>query len=101
MRPSPGRFSFFLNDQPADAFASEGQLKTILIAWKMAEVRFLEKQNAAQPVLLLDDVLSELDEQRGYTLLELINEFDQVLLTSPRELEEPTPGRFEKISLPD
>ena len=99
--PHRDDLAFFLNDQPADTFASEGQLKTILIAWKMAEVRFLEKQNAEQLVLLLDDVLSELDEQRGHTLLELINEFDQVLLTSPRELEEPIPGRFEKINLSD
>ena len=99
--PHRDDLAFFLNDQPADTFASEGQLKTILIAWKMAEVRFLEKQNAEQPVLLLDDVLSELDEQRGHTLLELINEFDQVLLTSPRELEEPAPASFEKINLPD
>jgi DNA replication and repair protein RecF len=99
--PHRDNLVFQLNRQSADSYASEGQLKTILIAWKMAEVRFLEQQTVQQPVLLLDDALSELDAQRAHVLLEMINEFDQVLLTSPRELEASSPARFERIQLPN
>ena len=79
---------FLLNGREADSFASEGQLKTMLIAWKMAEVKFLEAHTDQSPVLLLDDVISELDHQRSATLMEMINEFGQVLITSPKHLEE-------------
>lgn len=91
---------FTLNSQPADTFGSEGQLKTILIAWKMAEVRLLEEPEGRQPVLLLDDVFSELDRQRVEDFLEIIDEFDQVLVTTPQE-PGPTIGeRFAEIRLP-
>ena len=92
---------FLLNQQPADSYASEGQLKTILIAWKMAEVRLLEQLGQVQPVLLLDDVFSELDPLRVNELLEMVDEFDQVIVTTPQEPDAPLRGRFEGIHLPD
>jgi DNA replication and repair protein RecF len=91
---------FTLNGQPADPFASEGQLKTILIAWKMAEVRILEQPTGGQPVLLLDDVFSELDQQRLKELQKVIDEFEQALVTSPREPEGKIQERFVQIQLP-
>ena len=92
---------FVLSGQPADSHASEGQLKTILIAWKMAEVRFLEQQTVEPPVLLLDDVFSELDVHRVSELLEIMDEFGQILLTTPQELENSIRARFKEIRLPD
>jgi len=77
---------FLADGRAADEYASEGQLKTLLIAWKLAEVAFLEDQAGGQPVLLLDDVLSELDEARSSALLEMMDGFEQVVLTSPRPL---------------
>jgi DNA replication and repair protein RecF len=91
---------FTLNGQPADTFGSEGQLKTILIAWKMAEVRLLEEPEGKQPVLLLDDVFSELDRQRVEDFLEIIDEFDQVLVTTPQEPGATIGERFAEIRLP-
>lgn len=90
---------FTLDGQPADSFASEGQLKTILISWKMAEVRFLEQADGNQPVLLLDDVFSELDSQRVGKLLEIVDEFHQVLVTTPKELESRVRDQFSEIRL--
>ena len=92
---------FLLNEQPADSYASEGQLKTILIAWKMAEARLLEQLSHVQPVLLLDDVFSELDALRVHELLGMVDEFDQVIATTPQEPDAPLRGRFEGIHLPD
>lgn len=91
---------FTLNGKPADTFGSEGQLKTILIAWKMAEVSWLEEPEGKQPVLLLDDVFSELDRQRVEDFLEIIDEFDQVLVTTPQEPGGRIGERFAEIRLP-
>ena len=75
---------FTLDGVEADTYGSQGQLKSILVAWKMAELRFLEGRTGQRPVLLLDDVFSELDEVRSAELVGLVEDFDQVLLTSPR-----------------
>ena len=98
--PHRDDLSFKLNEQPADAYASEGQLKTMLIAWKMAEVRFLEQRSENQPVLLLDDVFSELDGQRVAEFMKIIDEFDQVIVTTPQEQDEGVRAPFTQIGLP-
>ncbi len=95
--PHKDNVSFEINGKTADDFASEGQLKTALIAWKLAESRYIEKQCKQQPVLLLDDVFSELDTRRINLLLETITEFDQVITTTPRELGLERLNSFEKI----
>ena len=88
---------FTLDDQPAYFFASKGQLKTVLVSWKMAEVKFLEQQSGHQPVLLLDDVFSELDSRRTGKILEVLDEFNQVVVTTSQELERSIYGKFQEI----
>jgi DNA replication and repair protein RecF len=90
---------FALDERPAPAFASEGQLKCLMIAWKLAEVGFLQLQPGGQPVLLLDDVLSELDEQRGAALMEIVDAFEQVIVTSPRPIAAGAAARFARLDL--
>jgi len=91
--------SFVLDGQSAEIYASEGQLKTILIAWKLAEGRYLEQQCGQQPVILLDDVFSELDHHRIGVLLEIIDEFEQVVVTTPQRPETRLVESFEQICL--
>lgn len=91
--------AFTIDGRAADTYGSEGQLKSVLIAWKMAEVSFLADSAAGQPVLLLDDVLSELDERRGEALLEIVDEFEQVIITSPRESSVGMVRRFQHVAL--
>lgn len=91
--------SFVLDGQSAEIYASEGQLKTILIAWKLAEGRYLEQQCGQQPVILLDDVFSELDHNRIGVLLEIVDEFEQVVVTTPQKPEARLVERFEQIRL--
>lgn len=91
--------SFVLNGQSAEIYASEGQLKTILIAWKLAEGRYLEQSSGHQPVILLDDVFSELDHNRIGVLLEIVDEFEQVVVTTPQEPEAGLAKCFEQIRL--
>ena len=97
--PHRDALSFSLAGTPADTYGSQGQLKSLLLSWKMAEARFLEERSGNQPVLLLDDVFSELDETRTRQLLSLTEGFDQVLLTAARHPGEEVGDRFERVEI--
>lgn len=71
-----------LSGKPARLFASQGQQRTTALALKLAEVQFLAKRLNENPILLLDDVLSELDLQRQSALLGLLDEHVQTFVTS-------------------
>ena len=70
-----------LGGEPAASFASRGQQRTAALALRLAEARLLRDRSGEQPILLLDDVLSELDESRRASVLEAM-EADQLLITS-------------------
>jgi DNA replication and repair protein RecF len=62
----------FINpEQEARLYASQGQHKTLLVSMKLAEFEFLRDATHETPMLLLDDVFSELDDDRARQLLEL------------------------------
>ena len=72
-----------LTGKSAKAYASQGQQRAIVLALKIAEIRLLTLVRHVTPVLLLDDVSSELDPQRNARLFEFLNEFDgQVFITT-------------------
>jgi DNA replication and repair protein RecF len=71
-----------LNGQKARLFASQGQQRSIALSLKLAEVQFLTRKLGESPVLLLDDVLSELDLQRQSQLLALLDQKVQTFVTS-------------------
>jgi DNA replication and repair protein RecF len=68
----------------AKLFASQGQHKTLLVSMKLAEFNYLREASRETPILLLDDVFSELDNERAKQLLTLIasGEFGQAFITS-------------------
>ena len=61
-----------INGRPARAFASQGQTRTAALSLKLAEREILLKETGEYPVLLLDDVLSELDQKRQEFVLNRI-----------------------------
>lgn len=65
---------FTLAEQPAASFASQGQLRALVLAWKTAEMMLLERSHDNPPILLLDDVSSELDETRNQYLFAFLRE---------------------------
>lgn len=83
--PHRDNLVFTLDNKAAHQFASKGQLKSVLLSWKLAEATFLERQTGRRPVLLMDDIFSELDPKRSEALLEMIPSFGQVVLTSARD----------------
>jgi DNA replication and repair protein RecF len=68
----------------AKRFASQGQHKSLLVAMKLAEFNYLREATSETPILLLDDVFSELDAARSKRLLELIasGRFGQTFISS-------------------
>ncbi len=70
-----------LDDQPAKVYASQGQQRSVVLSLKMAEAAAAAQITGEHPVLLLDDVLSELDEGRKQYLLTRMKE-KQTFVTS-------------------
>jgi DNA replication and repair protein RecF len=83
--PHRDEFVFQINKLDARSFASQGQHKTFLIALKLAECFYLKDRCNETPVLLLDDVLSEMDSRRSQRLLESTAGLGQVFMTSTDE----------------
>jgi DNA replication and repair protein RecF len=63
---------FRLDGHAAASFASQGQLRALVLAWKTAEMDLLAQVHGEEPVLLLDDVSSELDATRNEYLFEFL-----------------------------
>ena len=66
---------FYFDKHHISEFASRGEMRTLLIALKLAEIEFIEAATNEKPVLLLDDVFSELDKSRQNFLLSAISGF--------------------------
>jgi DNA replication and repair protein RecF len=74
---------FGLNGRSTRHFASQGQQRSYVLALKMAEIEFITRSFAAPPVLLLDDITSELDRERNFNLMEFLKKREmQVFITT-------------------
>ena len=73
---------FEINGKGARAFSSQGQQRTIALAWKLAEVFVVKDISGQAPLLLLDDVMSELDENRRHSLALSVGEAAQTVITT-------------------
>jgi len=71
-----------LDGQEARSFASQGQQRTAVVSLKLAEAALIEARTGEKPVLLLDDVLSELDGGRRAALLNEVGDGGQVIITA-------------------
>ena len=80
--PHRDDIAFFLDGVPAAGFASRAQQRTIALALRLAEARLLDARRGEPPLLLLDDILSEMDAARGRSVIEAISAYDQLLVTA-------------------
>ena len=80
--PHRDRIVFTLNESDAQSFASQGQQRSIVLAFKLSEVKLIEDILDKRPILLLDDVMSELDQSRREKLQQFIEDKTQVFITS-------------------
>ena len=80
--PHRDDIAFFLDGEPAAGFASRAQQRTIALALRLAEARLLDARRGEPPLLLLDDILSEMDAARGRSVIEAVSAYDQLLVTA-------------------
>ena len=80
--PHRDEIRFLLDGRDARTYASQGQQRTIALAWKLAEVSVITKVGGQPPVLLLDDVMSELDELRRHALASFVSGTTQTIVTT-------------------
>jgi DNA replication and repair protein RecF len=71
-----------INGREARLYASQGEERSIVLALKLAEMELLREEKREEPVVLFDDVLSELDEQVKNKLMSKINGRSQVFITA-------------------
>ena len=89
----------FLDDEvDLGIYGSRGQQRTVALSLKLAEAKFMLSQTGEHPILLLDDVLSELDSQRRSHLLHSVAEYQQVLMTTT-DLDHFNPDFLEQAEL--
>ena len=74
-------YIFYFNHKPADGSASRGETRSVILALKFTEANLLKQKNNQTPVILLDDVFSELDEARRKSLIKNFKN-NQVIITS-------------------
>lgn len=80
--PHRDEIEFSVAGRPARSFASQGQQRTLVLAWKVAEVAVARDILGTAPLLLLDDVMSELDAGRRGAFLQLIGDDIQTVITT-------------------
>ncbi|MCL5267288.1 MAG: DNA replication/repair protein RecF [Bacteroidetes bacterium] len=80
--PHRDDIGFILNDRSLKEFASQGQHKTFLVALKIAEFHYIRKMLGETPVMLLDDVMTELDYKRATRTIGVISGLGQTFITS-------------------
>jgi DNA replication and repair protein RecF len=80
--PHRDEILFRIGDHPARTHASQGEWRTAAIALKLAAFHLLKAQRKTEPILLLDEVFAELDEQRTNGLIRALGDFGQLFLTT-------------------
>ena len=92
--PHRDDFEIYVDDKKAKLFASQGQQRSAVLSLKLAESEIIEKICKRKPVILLDDVMSELDSQRQDFILNSISN-RQVFITccDPSAIAKMTSGK--------
>lgn len=80
--PHNDKIELLLDGRDAALFASQGQQRSIVLAWKLAEVACVRESLGINPVLLLDDVMSELDAGRRDMLVRFVTDEVQTFITA-------------------
>lgn len=83
--PHRDDISFYINDLNVRQFGSQGQQRTVVLALKLSEIHLVQRKIKDSPILLLDDVLSELDRNRQTQLLGEIKDVQTIVTCTGME----------------
>ncbi|MGB4967577.1 MAG: DNA replication and repair protein RecF [Candidatus Saccharimonadales bacterium] len=79
-------FAMFFGDNPVSLVASRGETRTLILALKVFELEYLQGKTGSTPLLLLDDVFSELDGSRRQALTTHLNKYQTFLTTTDADV---------------
>lgn len=83
--PQRDDIEVLLNGDNLKAYGSQGQQRTAVLSMKLSEIEIIKEDSGEMPILLLDDVMSELDEKRMSKLIENVGEV-QTFITTTRDI---------------
>jgi DNA replication and repair protein RecF len=89
---------FRINDADLKKYGSQGQQRTAVLAYILAELELMCQETGEYPVVLLDDVMSELDRNRQMLLLSILNQKAQTIVTTTN-LDSFTPETKQRASI--
>lgn len=89
---------FRINDADLKKYGSQGQQRTAVLAYILAELELMCQETGEYPVVLLDDVMSELDRNRQMLLLSILNQKAQTIVTTTN-LDSFTPETKERANI--
>jgi DNA replication and repair protein RecF len=87
--PHRDDLNIVVNEQPVEAFASRGQQRLVVLSLRLAEVKWLSNESNDVPVLLLDDIFSELDPEHREAVIYRIPKQAQVFITAADDAQVP------------
>lgn len=86
--PHRDDFDIKFKHAPIATIASRGEMRTVVLALKMAELEYIQDSTGVKPLLLLDDVFSELDDSRRRYLLDTLGNYQAVITTTNADISE-------------
>ena len=75
-------FKMFLNDLDVTEFSSQGQQRLSILSLKLAEIEVFIKEKRTKPIILLDDIFSELDEIKKNNIINYFKDDIQIFITT-------------------
>ena len=96
--PHRDEIALWIGDTPARTHASQGEQRSLVLAMRLAADALVRQSGTAEPILLLDDVFSELDSGRAEALLEALPKGQRLLTTATWAPPSATPDRVLKVA---
>lgn len=75
-------FKLYLDDLAVDEFCSQGQQRMSILSLKLAEIKVFINEKGKKPIILLDDIFSELDENKKNNIIKFFNDDMQIFITT-------------------
>ncbi len=80
--PHRDDFIVYLNEKTLRQYGSQGQQRSVVLSLKLAEAQLMETTTGEKPIIILDDVLSELDAERQHHLIQALKSMGQTFISS-------------------
>ncbi len=96
--PHRDDFDIFMNGKDIKKFGSQGQMRSCVLKLKLSECEIIKEKTGEMPPILLDDILSELDEKRRSCFIESIKDRQVIISCTDKDFLGGMEGKYFKIS---